>query len=394
MIENLHIRLDQPAIQLRRRKLLVSVFSLLSFLSLLSLVFGFIQHQASSRNSQIAKISDETNWAIGQSRELVSISSSRSLQILTDQEKILERELAKTKNKSVVIRLNQLLDLLKSSKENFGLIHNIGNPELFIDLALVRPDIFASQIILVGDRLLVLDQNNRRLFSISAENRDGDVIAAGDSLSNVISITADKQNAFLLFPHSVSILPLNSPNSPNSQISQAVSDPDQIWQNPVSLAVYAGNIYVLDQGNSEIYKYPALDEGFGSPARLNGLAFGGRRRWLAVGVTPDLSSAVSLSIDGDAWILHAGGNVSRFRQGSQISFAPSISLISPISHISLTPDNAWLLDPDSITALDRDSGGFVSQWQFSGIQAVDFAVSESENKIFLLESSKIYSINL
>lgn len=394
MIDNLHIRLDQHAVQLRRRKLFLSVLSILSVLLVLSLIFGFIQHRIVSRNSQITKITEQVSWTINQSRELVSVSPGRSLQILTDQEKIIQEELAKTKNKAIIARLNQLLSLLKSTEGEIGLVHAV-SPDLFLDLALIRSDISASQITLAGNKLLVLDKNNRRLISVSVENHSGEVIAAGDSLSDVISFTTDAKSVYFLHPHFVSATSLTSLTPP----TEVISDSDNVWQNPVSLAVFAGNIYVLDKGNSEIYKYAGPAPTEAASWRGEG-GFGPRRRWLSAGITPDLSDATNLSVDGDAWILYASGKISRFRQGSPLAFSTEPFTLSerqrvegPISFFP-TSSALWLLGSNSITALDLNSGSFISQWQFTGIQPISFVVNKSENKIFLLESSRIYEVGL
>jgi hypothetical protein len=88
-----------------------------------------------------------------------------------------------------------------------------------------------------------------------------------------------------------------------------VIEPDEFWKEPANISTFAGNIYILDRGQSEIWKYPTLGD-----------TFGGRRRWLAVGITPDLSNVVDMKVVGDVWLLTSTGKLERYGRGAPVPF--------------------------------------------------------------------------
>ncbi len=88
-----------------------------------------------------------------------------------------------------------------------------------------------------------------------------------------------------------------------------VIEADEFWLEPKLIELFAGNVYVLDQKQSEIWKYPAITDGYGS-----------RRRWLAPGITPDLSHVVDMKVAGDIWMITDTGKIVRYSRGSSVNF--------------------------------------------------------------------------
>ncbi len=90
---------------------------------------------------------------------------------------------------------------------------------------------------------------------------------------------------------------------------------DRKFTDPIDFAVFSSNLYVLDRASGQVWKYePSSDGQYGSPA----IAY--LERALAPG------TARSLAVDGDIWIVNAGGQLLRFKRGSgatagQLEFA-------------------------------------------------------------------------
>jgi len=80
---------------------------------------------------------------------------------------------------------------------------------------------------------------------------------------------------------------------------------------PVALGSFGGNLYVLDQGNKEIYKYVAVGESFGN-----------RTRWLKQDQSMSYEP-VDMAIDSDVWIAYGKGEVEKFRRGYREQFSLS-----------------------------------------------------------------------
>ena len=84
----------------------------------------------------------------------------------------------------------------------------------------------------------------------------------------------------------------------------------RILEGATHIAMFAGNAYILDRGQGEIWKYPTLGE-----------TFGGRRRWFAVGIAPDLINVVDMKVVGDIWLLTSTGKLERYSRGAPVAFS-------------------------------------------------------------------------
>ena len=91
--------------------------------------------------------------------------------------------------------------------------------------------------------------------------------------------------------------------------TKKVIEADEFWENPTYIEMFARNAYILDKEQGEIWKYPTLGD-----------TFGGRRRWFAVGITPDLTNVVDMKIVNDVWILTSTGKLERYSRGAPVQF--------------------------------------------------------------------------
>ncbi|MDE2026895.1 MAG: hypothetical protein KGJ07_10515, partial [Patescibacteria group bacterium] len=80
------------------------------------------------------------------------------------------------------------------------------------------------------------------------------------------------------------------------------------WKSIGGFDTYFGNMYVLDTQDG-ILKYVSGGGGFGKSS------------YFVTGVKPDLSKAVSLSIDSSVWILTSDGTVTKYTKGTQDSLS-------------------------------------------------------------------------
>lgn len=95
-----------------------------------------------------------------------------------------------------------------------------------------------------------------------------------------------------------------------SETQKKVIEADEFWKLPREIEMFAGNAYIFDREQSEIWKYATLGETFSE-----------RRRWLAAGITPDLSNVVDMKISGDIWVLTSTGKLERYSRGAPVNFS-------------------------------------------------------------------------
>lgn len=381
------IRISDQEARKKRRRIALSVGTILLVLLLVSVGLGSRRRADALLEEELKRIEDQVRYAMEQASGLSAISPARARSVVLTVRASVQQESASTKDRYIRSRLEALDKELGSALNTAGHIIS-ANPELYLDLGLVRKGTTGSVMSLFGNKLFVLDRSSGVLLLLSTEDHSGEVVGGGDALSGARTVAGSDKRGYVLTDHSVAEVIVDDKTS-----TPVVTDDDETWKDPIGIAYFSGNIYVFDRGASEIYKYPSTDSGQ-APSAESG--FGSRRRWLAPGVTPDLSGAVSFAIDGDAWILLKDGSIKRFRRGSQISFSESGA--DPFGEaaglsIPIGGSRVWILDRENgrVVAFSRDSGEYAGQWESDLLRsATSFAVSEELRKMFLLAGEKIY----
>ena len=129
---------------------------------------------------------------------------------------------------------------------------------------------------------------------------------------------------------------------------------DSVVTKAVALGVFGSNVYVLDQGNKEIYKYVDGDSGFSE-----------RVRWLKEGQSMT-AEPVDLAMDSDIWVLEKGNLIERFRRGSKENFSlngvPENMSFAKVA-VEADGERIALLEPDKgmVVVFKKTDGSFVEQ---------------------------------
>ncbi len=158
------------------------------------------------------------------------------------------------------------------------------------------------------------------------------------------------------------------------------------WTDPKALSVYQGNIYILDSAKA-VLKFVAGAGGYGKSSYFSGSA-------------PDMSQAVSMSIDGDVWILFKDGTIKQYTKGQEDPFSLQgidTPLKSP-TKIYTTRDltHLYVLDNDNqrVVKLGKD-GTFKAQYQNALFgKAEDLTVSEKDSTVYVLSGGKVYQFTM
>lgn len=99
--------------------------------------------------------------------------------------------------------------------------------------------------------------------------------------------------------------------SPSWDATAALLPGSEAWQDPRAIAVYERDLYVLDAGANEIWRYEASGDAYASaPQRY------------FTDIVPELTDAVDMEIDtnGNVYVLHAGGRISKYFFGRPEAF--------------------------------------------------------------------------
>jgi hypothetical protein len=158
------------------------------------------------------------------------------------------------------------------------------------------------------------------------------------------------------------------------------------------LEPYKGRLYALDPEQSQVWRIPASGESFGPP---DGYFPAG---------TPDLSTAIDMTIDGSVYILLEDGRILKFFGGQEQPFALADlpqSLIRPVALANEgDAENGALYVADagaqSIIALTK-AGEFIHQIKAEGdaLAGLEAMTVEKRNRtLFALASGRLYAVAL
>ncbi len=149
------------------------------------------------------------------------------------------------------------------------------------------------------------------------------------------------------------------------------------------LVVYNDRLYSLVPEQNQIFKHGRHQEGFDSGTT-----------WIKGAI--DLSEAVSVSIDGLAWVLMGNGDVKSFSRGELQEFKLSSAdpvLESPTSvWTKFESDWLYVFDPlnKRVVVFEKETGKLKVQYLFDNSEnLLDFAIDEVKGQGFILDGTQV-----
>ncbi len=256
----------------------------------------------------------------------------------------------------------------------------------FLKLDLIKIGATGHSLDLDGRVLNVLDNQNGSLYQINIDRKSSEIVGGGDSVKNAQFVAGSLGRTFV-YQDSVGIIRASAGNNKTETVIEAK---DQGWNGVGGVASFGGNVYILDNGNNQVWKYSPTDS-----------AFSPKTNYIKDTVSRDISDGIDISIDGSVWIITKSENIYNFLPDTGTSF-PTSGLdkkIGPNAKIYSDSDSTnlvYVLDPDNsrVVAFGKN-GGYKLQYQDPQISnAIDIAVSEKDGQIFLLTKTSILTLKI
>lgn len=294
------LKIDHEGVQ-KRKKWAVLMGVVFLILLVVSLISGSIKIAADREAKKWNEFAEPITKSIQEATDLVKINPSGAKKIIDDTRKTFDIQKAefvsgkyKDQVASLETQLNNAWTVVSGEKES--------QIEELTNIQLVRPGFVGDRMSLIKDgSVLVVDKTLGTVVSAVLATKDIKVVAGKGEGMGWVDAISDGSNALILTEKGVSV---NGGDTGGIVFDMAVSK-------AVSLGKFGANLYVLDAGNKEIYKYGAISDGYGD-----------RIRWLAqdqsISVNP-----VDMAIDSDVWVLGDAGVVERFRRGVREQFSLS-----------------------------------------------------------------------
>ncbi|MDX9893323.1 MAG: hypothetical protein RB292_02815 [Patescibacteria group bacterium] len=281
---------------------------------------------------------------------------------------------------------NQLSDVLAGIEEelnNLRYLVEINEPLQVVNFNnLDNQANIANILVLNGNNAYTQNQNNEAIYKANLDTRVLSSIFSPDTkLSKLKLATAINNNEILFFSATMAAFVL----SPNDETVKPLTININDNQNIIDSANYNDRLYLLDTNNSQIYRYTKTAGGYTNPTA-----------WIKNSI--DLSTATSLTIDGNIYVLKSNGEIIKFENGNQVDFATSL-IDPPIQAATKlkTFDNSkflYFIDPPTkrLIVLNKE-GKLINQYISVGFDDLkDFTVRENNKEIYLLNGGKIFGV--
>ncbi|MBI2039668.1 hypothetical protein HYT18_01220 [Candidatus Microgenomates bacterium] len=304
---------------------------------------------------------------------------------------------AKDKLDSATSRVNQALALKPNQSEAQDLKKQIeissssilqqftaSEFPLFLDLDLIKKDFKALQMSLSAGKLLLLDPDVKTLISLDIAKKSNQILAGEEQLGEAVFASINGNFAFV-YSRNKGVLRVDITNQKVSEVSKSDDD----WGNILDASGFASNVYLLDVSKNQIWKYLPTSGGYSA-----------KREYLLKDVKADFGNAVRMQIESSVYLIKQDGEMLRFTRGSKDNFSYEgldKGVKDPKSFfVSSDTDNLYLLDSgNSRLLILTKTGSYKGQIEGEKFAtATDLVVDEKGKKVYLLEGSKIYQVDL
>lgn len=248
--------------------------------------------------------------------------------------------------------------------------------EEFYDLMIEKKDAVGERFYLNNVDLVILDRKNGRIYQLNLEKKSINTYE-DKKIKQAELVTASSNGIFYLVKEE-GIYQLTE--NKVKKVIEANGD----WGEIIDIWNYAGNLYLLDKKNDEIYKYLVTSDGFSK-----------KNSYFQSGSALDLIDANSMAIDGSIYIGFSDYIV-KYTAGASDNFKatfPQQVLINKIfTNKDLEKIFVWDKKDGAVFVLGKD-GNYEREVR-SSILTKGSDMIVFNQKIFLLYGSKIYTINL
>lgn len=375
-----------------RRPLYLAIVVLICLVSIIA--FQLRSKALEQRTAQVLAMEKQVTDGIDSASKLSGVNDNVAREILVQTKKdFLSKAEAEfgpdwqSKQKPENKNLKTILAALDEKIATVAHIYTLGNLDLFYDFGLLKSGVKVVSVGLAKGEIFALDQVNGAAYSVGTKNKTAAILTGSEDLKAGKFIDGLENDVFVLTNAGINKIDRSTNPATSKQIIKA----SESWGNISGLKTFAGNLYLLDTTNNQVWKYQNTDFGFASASAY--LRSGGL----------DFSKVVGMAIDGQIYVLSSSGNVVRFASGYADEFKMT-SLPDQLSNpsgifVSDETENIYILDNNNSRVVITDKkGGYLAEYIIAasseGLGASKLLIDESVKKVFLVSSDKIYSFNL
>jgi len=362
---------------LKKKKKVVLVGGIFLVILIISVVFGLIKNQKDQKVTKMKAIFEPLEQKIKEADAIYTLNPVGARDLLRSVKEELESRTNGITEKEILSKKEQYLaDWQKTWEKVAG--EQKSGLELFFNLGLVRSEFKGNRISFDGKNLMIVDSKLGSVVSLSTDDKKAELIMGKGEDKNYVDVASGKNLVVGVGQISgISVL------FPNGQ-KEAVYDGSV--KEVVAGDVFGENLYLLDKGSSEIWKYV-----------LSGSSIGDRRRWLLPGVVFDFTKSLDMAIDSDVWVLNSEGEVAKFRRGNieKFKLTDKPADFQPL-RMAANDGSSYLalLDKSKsrVVLFDKKTGGYVKQLSNNDLVRADDLIYIDPKTLVVLIDGKLYRL--
>jgi len=340
-----------------------------------SVVFGYQRREAAKIKERIETISVEIDKKLTEAEDESFLNLDQSIILIADAKTMvaqLKKDLGDT-------YANEVAQLESKIQESEGKIVKKESKEFeeFYDLTVENKDAKGSMIAKENELVAILDADQNTIYVFDVDRKSlteyvheevGSAVAIGIYSGDVFFVT-QKKGIFKF--------------TTQSKVNTIVEEDSM--KNVVDMELYNGNIYVLDEGSEEIYKFLVTEGGYSD-----------KRTYFGAGQTMSLTGATGFSIDGSVY-LSTKDSVQKYLSGVRESFSPDFPTENAqFDHVYTDADieQVYILDKKNASVYILTKEGEYQRQIQSSVFAKANALFIYNDLIFIINNEKIYTVSL
>jgi hypothetical protein len=279
-------------------------------------------------------------------------------------------------------KANEMLQMIRDTRDK---LDAVVRPEVKVlaDLSQKRPNVSALGLLAQNGNLYAYEYN--ALYPIILDKVQDPLTI--DENETVIGATAyDDKKSLMFFTKSGKVIEYL-----DNRMS-FVTTTDGKFHAGVDVKAYGNKLYILDAAQNQIWRYTRRRDNFDAAESWN--------------INADIKTGISMAIDGNIYVLGTDGYVTKIFSGNKEDFVVKKQPISPLTnptkiYTELDMSQIYILEPSTSRVLvyykDAKTGGatYSTQYIFEELTDLrDLYVDKDTNKMYLMDGTKVYTVNL
>ncbi len=357
------------------RKISMVIVVILFGILLWSVVFGYQRRIAQEQQQKLETTKEQIQTNLEKAEADAYLDFEGSLQLIEESKEqldILRTELGEAKAEEIA-KIATLIDQTEAKIVK----RDEKEATEFYDLGLESENAQGDSIYLENENVAILDKINNTVYILSLESKSIDKYTAPE-VGGAIKVATYDGSVFFLNPEK-GVYEFNTATK-----AEVVIEPKG-WENVVDMQLYNGNIYVLDQGNDEVYKYLVAANGYSDA-----------NPYFVEGQSVSLADSVGMAIDSAIYIAREQ-DVLKFVSGAADPFTTKYPESGPmLSGIFTSADieqvYVWDNKTGSIYMLEKD-GEYIKQIASSVVREAKGIFIYGEDA-YIFDGKKLYTVAL